>query len=301
MGGLLLAAGAAALFVRKGAGESWGTFALLLVVLIPAMLLYALAIAGASRAPDWSPEPWRTVLLVSALLILPFAFLQFLEVVGADAGKALWVAGAFAFSAALAAYGVRRARVRYGALLSALALLVTWLIVWVQILAPVSGDTFRVLLVAGAAVLLLIAVSLDRSAGAGAAEVATAGGLAAVLAGVLGIFVGTVVGVVNPIERILSGSHGHRLSVSGLQSFWWDLYLLVVSVALISAGARIRSRGMGYVGGFGLLIFIISVGSQVTRIESGKQATASLAGWPLVLLILGALGLFASTLRRGET
>jgi hypothetical protein len=60
----------------------------------------------------------------------------------------------------------------------------------------------------------------------------------------------------------------------------------------------VRARGLGYVGGVGLFAFLVSVGAQVTRIESGGAPTSSLAGWPLALLVLGALGLLAPALSR---
>jgi hypothetical protein len=301
-GGLLLAAGAATLFARKGASETWGSFALLLVLLLPAAGLYGLAISGASRVADGRAEAWRSVLLVAGLLLALGAFLQLLEVLGANTKEALWFAAAFAFTAALAIQGVRRTRVRYAALLAGLALLATWMVVWVRALQPVSGDTFRALLVAGAAVLLVAATILGRTGRLGAGEIATAGGIAAVLAGVIGVLVGAANGAAGALEPIFNNGHVARHgSVSGLQSFGWDLYLLAVSVALVAVGARLRSRGMGYVGGFGVLMFILSVSAQITRVQEGRQPSTSLVGWPLALLLLGLLGLAASARRRGAT
>jgi hypothetical protein len=300
-GGLLFAAGAATLFARKGAGETWGSLPLLLVLLLPVTLLYGLAISGVSRASDRRPESWRSVLLVASLLLAPFAFLQFLEVIGADTNRALWFAAAFAFTATLAAQGVRRARVRYAALLAGLALLVAWMIVWGKALEPISGDTFRVLLVGGAVLLFLIGTILERRGKLGATEVATAGGIAAVLAGMTGVVIGAVNGAARGLEPIFNSTHtSHRLVSSGLQSFGWDLYLLAVSVALVALGARARSRGMGYVGGFGVLMFIISVSAQITRVQVGKHPTTSLIGWPLALLLLGLFGLVISARRSSE-
>ncbi len=296
----MLTAGAATLFARKSAGETWGNFALLLVLLVPAALLYGMAISGAGDSADWRPESWRSVLLVAGLLLTPLAFLQFLEVVGADTGHVLWFAAAFGLTALLAGYGVSRARVRYAALLAGLALLVAWMIVWGRLLDPISGNTFRALLVIAAACLFLISTALRRTGKLGAAEMATAGGVAAVLAGAMGVLVGGATGISGSLEPIFTGHPSHRLTSSGMQSFGWDLYLLVVSVALIALGARIRSRGMGYVGGLGILTFILSVSVQITRVEAGKQPTTSLAGWPLALLILGALGLIAAAMRGND-
>jgi hypothetical protein len=49
-------------------------------------------------------------------------------------------------------------------------------------------------------------------------------------------------------------------------------------------------RGLAYVGGIGLLAFIVSVGAQITRLESGRSGTADIVGWPLALLVLGVVG-----------
>jgi hypothetical protein len=53
--------------------------------------------------------------------------------------------------------------------------------------------------------------------------------------------------------------------------------------------------------GFGLVTFIVSVGFQFDRLFAEKTPTGSLAGWPLALLILGALGLVVAALRGSET
>jgi len=93
--------------------------------------------------------------------------------------------------------------------------------------------------------------------------------------------------------QALSGNHGLLGIHSGLQHFGWDLYLLVVSLLLVWVGSRVKARGLGYVGGFGLLAFAISVGLQITRIEGGHGVGHSLLGWPVVLVALGLLALFA--------
>jgi hypothetical protein len=93
----------------------------------------------------------------------------------------------------------------------------------------------------------------------------------------------------------------HVTHTSGLQHFGWDLYLLVVSVALIFVAARWSVRGLGYVGGIGLLAFIVSVGAQITRLEAGRAPTASVAGWPLALILIGVAGLAAPALYRRQS
>lgn len=111
-----------------------------------------------------------------------------------------------------------------------------------------------------------------------------------------------------PITPIPHGRAGsslpslvHAAHRSGLQHFGWDVYLLVVSVTLIWAAARWCIRGLGYVGGIGLLAFIVSVAAQITRLEAGRAPTTSVVGWPLVLIVIGILGLAAPTLYRRRT
>jgi hypothetical protein len=303
-GGLLLAVGAVVLFIRKGNDHAWGDFALLLVVLIPAVVLYALALGGVEARSDRS-EPWRSVLMVAAILLSPIVLAQLLTLFGADAGQALLTAGVFLATALIAAYGASRARVPYAVLLAGLASLVVWLIVWVRILGQPSVDSLRGLLIAAAALLMMVALRLARNGVIGARELAISGGVAAVAAGATGVAVGLVAGVTRPLTGILEESHpvGRVASASptnGFQHFGWDLYLLAVSIALVWLGARVRARGLGYVGGFGLLAFLISVAAQVTRIESGHSPTSSFAGWPLALLLLGVAGLLAPVLYRRE-
>jgi hypothetical protein len=74
----------------------------------------------------------------------------------------------------------------------------------------------------------------------------------------------------------------------------------MASSALIWIGTRVRSRGMGYAGGFGIITFIVSVGFQFDRIYTQKAPTESLVGWPLALLTLGALGLIVAAMRGSE-
>src|SRR5579859_6848767 len=258
-GGVLLAVGALVLLSRKSGHGGWGTFAQLLVVLVPAVVLYALALA---RSPGRAPaEPDQTVLAVSALLLSPVVLLEFLRWIGASTNSALDLAAVFAVAALLAAYTVRRSRVTYAALLGSLSALAAWLLVWSKILDHPSADTYRWLLIAGAAILFCVAAALSLAGAVGSSEVATAGGLAAIAAGIIGVVVSGLLGALTAVttSSTSSSGSGERTSLlrpvhhlSGAQHLGWDIYLLVASVALVWIGSRVRSRGLGYVGGLGL-------------------------------------------------
>jgi hypothetical protein len=333
VGGMLLAAGAIVLLIRKSGHGQWSDLARLLVVLAPATLLYLLAL----RPPrDERAAPWQSVLLVTSVVLIPVALYLFLHWVGANTRHLLYDAVVFAVTGCLAAFAARRARVASAGLLAALSLLAAWLFVWTKILNHPSANTFRWLLVASAALLLLLAARVRRAGIFAAGEIATAGGIAAVAAGVLGVIVGAFVGL---LHTFTSGSmsassgassaplfrHGHVLRqrhvvpevvppsvesspapsfvhahTNGLQHLGWDVYLLIASLVLIWIGSRIHTRGLGYVGGIGLLAFVASAGTQITRLESGHAPTHALAVWPLVLVIVGLAALAASFVRSRE-
>ncbi len=363
IGGLLLATGAVVLFARKSGHHEWSDYALMLVVLIPAVVLYALALGVLDPPGDDRPRPWQTVLMVEAILLWPIALLAFLQWVGARTNHPLYLAGVFTVTCLLASYATRRARIRYAALLAGLSSLIAWLYMWEKILHHPSANTARWLLVAAGALLLTVAARHARAKAIGASEIATAGGIAAVAAGVFGVVVGGVIAAFRPLLTITEGPsvttatprqlrarpiglegnmsravrtyaashhrlpprpfvphrgfpvrplpHGqggsalpslvHVAHTSGLQHFGWDLYLLVVSVALVYVAARWHIRGLGYVGGIGLLAFIVSVAAQITRLDAGRPPTASVVGWPLALILIGVAGLAAPALYRRKT
>jgi len=348
VGGLLFAVGAVLLLSRKPGHREWSHLGRFLIVFMPAVGLYVLALGKRERSQGQDARPWQSILAVTAILLIPVALLEFLVWLGANTSDALYGAGVFAITGLLAAYGARRARAPYSALLAGLSVLIAWLLVWEKLLDHPSANTYRWLLIAGGVLLLAAAGGLARAGEVGAREVATAGGIAAVSAGVLGVVVGALVGVSRTVTTALSagstsagssssrivgissGNHistgARRLSSSralssahhassnphiptglfaihtnGLQHFGWDVYLLILSLGLVWVGSRVRARGLGYVGGFGLLAFLISVGTQITRLESGRAPTTGALGWPLALLVIGVVGLAAPTLYRRES
>jgi len=294
---VLLALGAILLLTRRSSD-----LARTVVTVIPAIALYMLSVFA---PPSGEGERgWRSVVAVTAILLAPVAMLELLNWLGADAGADLWRVAVFALTALLAGYGARRAAVPYLCLLAGLAALVAWLFLWDEIAHP-SADTARWLLIVAAAVLFAAAMLIARRGAAGAREVATVGGLAAVLPGVVGVLIGFVTGVTRGLLAPSSGlpRSGFPLSkpLSGSETFGWDLYLLIVSTLLVWLGSRVRSRGLGYAGGLGILTFIVSVGAQVTRLEAGRAPQTSVGGWPVVLIVIGCVALVLPVLaRRGS-
>jgi hypothetical protein len=281
-------AGATTLFLRTVAQDEWGEFSRLLVLLIPCVVLYLLGIGVIGNAS----ERFRAVLTVAALLLVPLTLLQFLDLVGGDTRDAYNHAWGLGVTAAMGVYAALRARILYGLLLGALAALLAWLSLWDAILDNPSGTTVRWLLVAAALLLALAAAALGRRGAERAAEVVTGAGVAAVAAGLVGL---TAVAFQLVLRALASG--GALFSTFGPTSGGvrqrpvWDLFLLVVSLALVLYGARVARRGPAYVGALGLLGFVFSVGLHAAQVAAGEKTTGTLLGWPLLLLLVGAAGL----------
>ncbi|HEY7835878.1 MAG TPA: hypothetical protein VIB59_00345 [Solirubrobacteraceae bacterium] len=308
-GGILLALGALLVLARRE--HRWGDFALLLVLALPAAGLFALALTGAGGATDSRAEAWRSVLMVTAVLLSGAALFQFLSWIGANTSHLLYDAAVFLVVALIAFSGAGRARAPYVMFLAGLALLTAWMLVWIKILGgSPSGSEVRWLLLGGGVALMLASGVADIADATGAGELATAGAIGAVAAGILGVFIGAVRAAFEGLSLITSSPGGpaarrpglleHASRISGEQTTGWDIYLLAVSVALIWLASRSGRRGPGYAGALGLLLFIASTVAQLTRVENGHAPSQSLLGWPLVLVVLGLAGLAAPLLRRRE-
>jgi hypothetical protein len=338
VGGLTLATGAVILLAHKSGAGGWSGGARLLIVLIPTLLLYAVSIRGETPGGDRPPSPSRSVLLVLAILLTATSLLFLVSLLKVSGSQALWNAAIFAFTGVIGAAAAITTRVRYGILLASLSLLIAWAFLWDEILSSPSIGTYRWLLLAGGALLLLAAFVAMRRKAFFARELATAGGLGAVLSGAIGVFVSTVAAAAAPFLALGAAvsfrseqSHGsgfsraplhgkppplahhphhalqalershrvvHELGglASGMQDFGWNLYLLIISIALVWIGARAKARGPAYAGGFGLLAFVYCIGISLTSIAEGRGPSHALVGWPLALLIVGALCLLAPTL-----
>ena len=289
IGGLLFASGAMVLEIRKS--SSWSVGGRMFVAPIPAAVLYALALdpfRARRRGPRVDAEPWQSVLAVLGVLLNSIWLVLFFRWVGVHGS--LVVIGGLGLTCMSAWYAAWRANVRFAALLGALDIVVAWLALWNKLLGYQSGNTNRWLLLIIGAVLVAAAVGLARRGRREASELATAAGVAGVLAASAGVFIDLLGFSFNRVVRAAGLAH----SVGGFnarQSFFWDLLLLVIAVGLTTYGSRARVRGPGYIGGTGLFAFVFSIGFQVSARISGRPVSGTALGWPLALLLIGAAGL----------
>jgi hypothetical protein len=284
VGGLLLGAGMLLVFIRRSDAfpEPWGDLALLLVLLVPCVFLYGAGMLGARAARVGSS--WRGVFLVFGTLLVAPVLFQFLEWIDGDTSAALNVAWIFLLTAIAGAIAASAAGVRYTLLLASLALIVAWLALWDELLTDgVFADvgTLRWLLVAIGAALVLLGAGVRMVGGQAAPargnELLTGGGLAAVGAGAISF--AAVYTAMVPVEV-----------VPAEPTAFWDAYLLVVSVGAILLAASLGVRGLAYVGATGLAIFVLVVGLDL----DDDQPAGKVLGWPLIVLVVGAVAFLAS-------
>lgn len=280
LGGVLLALGAVILFARKT--DDWAAFPLLLVVAIPCVVVFGLGALGALATG--AVGRWHAVLMVTGVLLSLLAFGQLWDVVGVDSEAAGFGFLLFGCTTALAAFGAFRVGAAYHAFLAAIAGIATWLFLFEMIFDDPGVTAYRWLLLVLCAIYLAIAFALRKRDAPQAPEFVTAAGIAGVLVGTIGIFAegGNVVG-----GLFFGGGQGTGEG----QSFVWDLFLLLISLVLVAYGAAAHARGPAYVGFFGLLAFAILQAAEVNALLEGEEPDRSFAGWPLILLLIGAVAL----------
>ena len=284
LGGLVFAIGVVVLLIRRTEfADPWGDFLVFLILALLAEGLYWGGFVGAKDAVR--PTGWQSVFLVLGIVLTPIALFQFVNWVGGGTNAPLNTAWIFLVTAAVAFLALFRARLRFGALLAGVALIVSWLGLWDELLSEGLADTdaTRWLLLIVALILLGLAAAIASRAepeGAGS-DLVTAAGLAAIAAGGLIAFMPQLavpVGLGAPAPEAPT-------------SAWWDLELLIAGLALIGFGfSGAFTRGPTYVGAIGLLIFTFSVGMDL----DDSSPAGKVLGWPLILLIVGAVILVAS-------
>jgi hypothetical protein len=287
LGGVAFALGAVILFARKT--DDWAAFPLLLVVAIPCVVVFGLG-AMAALATG-AVGRWHAVLMVTGVLLSVLMFGQLWDVVGVDTEAPGFGFLLFGCVTALAAFGSFRVGAAYHAFLAALAGIATWLFFFEMILDDPGAGAFRWLLLVLCLVYAAIGFALMERDAPQAPELVTAAGIAGVLVGTIGIFAESG----NAIGALIFG--GAPEGGEG-QSFVWDLFLLLFSMGLVAYGAAAHARGPAYVGFFGLLAFAILQGAEVNALVEGEEPDHSFAGWPLILLLIGAAALAAGMLMR---
>jgi hypothetical protein len=179
--------------------------------------------------------------------------------------------------------------------------IVAWSALWDEILSGgLGGDigTYRGLLGIISIVLLAAGLYLWRTnpgpddpaatavGGTGdqglwkASELLTGAGIAAVLACSFGI---------------TSAANLSPLPVTDFQvyetNWFWDLALLLISLGLVALGSLVGVRGPVYIGGIGLALFLVIAGLDLNEDSPDPE---NLGVWPIVLLVVGGLGVALS-------
>ncbi|MEA2413105.1 MAG: hypothetical protein QOC77_3666 [Thermoleophilaceae bacterium] len=277
-GGMMFGAGVIVLLARKG--QDWSNWAIFAVLLIAALILLGLAVV--QRVPG-ELGGWRTGFLVFGTLLLLAALLQLVNAANGNPGKPLNLFWTFGIAGALAVVSSLALRAHVQMLVGALLWLVAWLALWNKLASP-TADTRRWLLIALAAIYVGAALVLSRMRRRPqASDLITVAGIAAVAAAIISLAAAaqSLVGVGSAAPGGLPG--GVPKPGQG-----WNVFLLVVSLLLIGYSSRGPTRGPGYVGALGLFGFIGLTGLDLVNRINGDQA-GGVAGWPLILLIGGAI------------
>jgi hypothetical protein len=279
LGGVMFAAGAAVLAIRKG--TEWSDWALLALLAFPCLLLYVLAFAGRRAWPV--VQGWQAAFLAFATLLLPLALFQFLTAIDGNTSDELNVAWIFALSAAVAVVCAVVTAARWQMLIGAVYAFVAWLALWSKVLDEISEDRLRGILAGFGLIVLLLAVLTARRRAVFTSDLVTVAGIAWIATALVGL-AGLVSDAVD-LEGVLPEDARPEQG--------WNILLVGVSLLLIAYGSRSVTRGPSYVGAIGLLIFIGVVGQDVVSLFNGEEGQG-VAGWPLILLIGGGAALAAS-------
>ena len=289
IGGILLGIGALMIFTRKGGSvDAWGDFPLFLVLAIPAALLYGSGVATVAETGEL--RSWQSVYSVLGLVLVPFALFQFIQLLNGTPGASLNVFWVLGVTAALGFYAGAVVGIRFQLLAGGIAAIISWSALWDKIIG--IGDSigvYRGLLGILAILLIIGGIALWRADGRRGedegllkfSELFTAAGISAVLA--CGFGITSITGLIPvPIPGF------QAIETSNL----WDFLLLAISLGLVGIGTLIGTRGPVYIGGIGLVLFLLIVGLDL---NDDTPEPTKLGVWPLILVIGGA-GLMALSL-----
>lgn len=284
-GGMMFASGALVLLIRKA--SEWSNWAIFAGLLIPALIMFAVVLVGRARGDAFTG--WQVGFLVFGTILLLGSFAQLVNAADGNPGDSLNLLWMFGVAAAVAVATSLALRAPFQMLLGALLGAVAWLALWDKILTNPTGDTARWLLLVLAAIYFVVAIVLARAGRPQASDLITAAGIAAVVAAAISI--AAAAGALVP---------GSLPGGVPKPSQGWNVFLLVVSLALIAYESRAPTRGPGYVGAIGLIGFIGLTGADLVSRLSGDKG-GGVVGWPLILLLVGAAAIVVSfVLKPGE-
>jgi hypothetical protein len=312
IGGLLFGLGILMVLLRKAylpQADPYKNGIQLILWLIPAVLLYGSSVL--TEKDTGGLRSWQTVYSVFGLIFVVGALSQLVDTIDDGAsGNSLNTAWIFAVTAGLAFYAGAARGIRFQFLFGGIALIIAWSAIWDKILGDegIGGNigVYRGLLGILSIGLLAGALYLWRTNPGGednaatatrpggdqglwkASELLTAAGISAVLACSLGI--ASIANLLDPLATS---------PVSPIETSWfWDVLLLIISLGLVGIGAQIGVRGPVYVGAIGLFLFLLIAGLDLD--EADEANPSSLGIWPIVLLVLGGLGILMSGVKEAS-
>jgi hypothetical protein len=306
IGALLFGIGALMLLLRKATfSDDFAKGIVLIILAIPAVLLYG----GSVRTLDATGglRPWQAVWSVFGLIFVALALIQLVNVIDETPDASLNLAWIFAVVAALGFYAGGIKGIRFQLLFGGLALIVAWSQIWNKILSDGIGahfGTYRGLLGILAIGLLAGALYLWRSNPGGEAQAASATGTR----GDPGLWKASELLTAAGISAVIACSLGVTSAVN-LSPFaptdvqpidtspFWDVLLLVISLGLVGLGSLIGVRGPVYIGAIGLFLFLIIAGLDL---DSDTPDPTKLGFWPILLLVLGGIGIGLSLVREAS-
>jgi hypothetical protein len=306
IGALLLGIGVLMLLLRKATfADDFGKGVVLIILAIPAVLLYW----GSVRTLDATGglRPWQAVWSVFGLIFVALALIQLVNVIDETPDASLNLFWIFAVVAALGFYAGAIKGIRFQLLLGGLALIVAWSQIWNKILSDGIGAHFgiyRGLLGILAIGLLAGALYLWRSNPGGEAQAASATGTR----GDPGLWKASELLTAAGISAVIACSLGVTSAVN-LSPFaptdvqpidtspFWDVLLLLISLGLVGLGSLIGVRGPVYVGAIGLFFFLVIAGLDL---DSDTPDPTSLGFWPILLLVLGGIGIGLSLVKEAS-
>jgi hypothetical protein len=227
-----------------------------------------------------TPRAYHSVLLVASLLPLIIALQLLAELLGAHrspgAGANAWT---FGVEAGVATALARAKNSAACTLIAALAGIVAVQALVASVFATHGLGTARGFLVTLALALAGGGVSLRDARRRHAVQLVNAAGLATLVLALTFIVQALVAGV---LARLAVGS-ALALGTGG-PAFGWELFVLAIGFGLVAYGSVDSEPGPGYIGALVLLSFAVLV-------SISSAGGGSLIGWPLFLLVLGAIGL----------